>query len=211
MSWIGVHDHLVFQVLLRGSKLRNTTWVYGLVVYTGAESKLMMNSTKAPLKSSRVEKVTNYQIVFLFFILVTISLISSGFNSLQHGQLKDGKEHWYNTPESESSSNFFLNFLTFFILYNNLIPISLLVSLELVRVFQAHFINCDEKMHYIDEDQGIDTYAVAKTSNLNEELGQIKYIFSDKTGTLTRNIMEFKKCSVAGKVYDTEVRLTRYK
>jgi phospholipid-transporting ATPase len=169
----------------------------------------MMNSTKAPLKSSRVEKVTNYQIVFLFLILLTISLISSGVNSIQYGKLKDGKEHWYMVDDptkrdEEASTNFFLNFLTFFILYNNLIPISLMVSLELVRVFQAYFINCDEKMHYVDEDQEIDTYAVAKTSNLNEELGQIKYIFSDKTGTLTRNIMEFKKCSVSGKVFDTE-------
>jgi len=168
----------------------------------------MMNSTQAPLKASRVEKVTNIQIIFLFFILVAISLVSSGANQVQNGRLKNGKAHWYLEEEArrddEATESFFFNFLTFFILYNNLIPISLMVSLELVRVFQAYFINCDEKMHYKDPEQNIDTYAVAKTSNLNEELGQIKYIFSDKTGTLTRNIMEFKKCSVAGNVYDTE-------
>lgn len=49
-----------------------------------------------------------------------------------------------------------------------------------------------------------DTPAMARTSNLNEELGMVKYIFSDKTGTLTRNVMEFKKCSVAKVVYDVE-------
>ena len=48
---------------------------------------------------------------------------------------------------------------------------------------------------------GIDTYAQARTSNLNEELGQIKYVFSDKTGTLTMNVMTYKKCSVAGQIY----------
>lgn len=46
-----------------------------------------------------------------------------------------------------------------------------------------------------------DTPAMARTSNLNEELGQVKYIFSDKTGTLTRNVMEFKKCAVGNHVY----------
>ena len=46
-----------------------------------------------------------------------------------------------------------------------------------------------------------DTPALARNSNLNEELGQVKYIFSDKTGTLTENIMAFKKCSVMGQVY----------
>ena len=189
------------EILLRGSKLRNTKWIYGLAVYTGAESKLMMNSTKAPLKQSTLEKVMNYQIIFLFLILVTISLISAGVNKFQ---FSNGEVHNYLTTEENADNTFFLNFLTFFILYNNLIPISLLVSLEMVRVFQAVFIDNDEKMHYIDKSLNVDTYAVAKTSNLNEELGQIKYVFSDKTGTLTRNIMEFKKCSIAGVVYDAD-------
>lgn len=48
-----------------------------------------------------------------------------------------------------------------------------------------------------------DTPAMARTSNLNEELGQVRYIFSDKTGTLTRNVMEFKKCAVGDDVYST--------
>lgn len=51
------------------------------------------------------------------------------------------------------------------------------------------------------------TPAMARTSNLNEELGMVKYIFSDKTGTLTRNVMEFKKCSIAGKIFTFEDEL----
>lgn len=48
------------------------------------------------------------------------------------------------------------------------------------------------------------TPAMARTSNLNEELGMVKYIFSDKTGTLTRNVMEFKRCSIARYIYMNE-------
>lgn len=48
------------------------------------------------------------------------------------------------------------------------------------------------------------TPAMARTSNLNEELGQVKYIFSDKTGTLTRNVMEFKRIAIGSVVYNID-------
>uniref|UniRef100_A0A7N4PNQ0 Phospholipid-transporting ATPase n=1 Tax=Sarcophilus harrisii TaxID=9305 RepID=A0A7N4PNQ0_SARHA len=180
------------QILLRGAQLRNTQWVFGIVVYTGHDTKLMQNSTKAPLKRSNVEKVTNVQILVLFCILLVMALVSSVGSLL-----------WHRTHESVSwyfkgiSNNFGYNLLTFIILYNNLIPISLLVTLEVVKFIQALFINWDLDMYYMEND----TPAMARTSNLNEELGQVKYLFSDKTGTLTCNIMTFKKCSIAGVTY----------
>jgi phospholipid-transporting ATPase len=99
---------------------------------------------------------------------------------------------------ANSTQNFAYNLLTFLILFNNLIPISLQVTLEVVRFIQAIFINMDIKMYHEESD----TPAMARTSNLNEELGQVKYIFSDKTGTLTRNVMEFKRCAIGHDVYD---------
>jgi len=87
--------------------------------------------------------------------------------------------------------------LTFIILYNNLIPISLIVTIEVVKFQQAQLINSDLDMYY----PPTDTPAVCRTSSLVEELGQIQYIFSDKTGTLTRNEMEFRMCSIAGIAY----------
>ena len=187
---------------MRGARLRNTGWVAGLVVYTGHETKLLMNSTKAPLKRSTIDVVTNYQIIFLFLILILLSLVSAIGNEIEKGS---GEEHWYNPVNpDDDKSGFGWQFLTFFILYNNLIPISLQVTLELIKFIQAAYMNWDEAMHYKDPSMGIDSYALARTSNINEELGQIKYVFSDKTGTLTRNVMEYKKCSVGGVLYQEE-------
>ncbi|CAH1777147.1 unnamed protein product, partial [Owenia fusiformis] len=183
------------QLLLRGAMLRNTKWIFGVVIYTGHESKLMLNSTSAPLKRSNVDIVINKQILMLFIVLIVLSLISTIANIIWTKQHEN--TDWYLGFDLEPPTNFGYNFLTFIILYNNLIPISLQVSLEVVRFIQAIFINWDVDMYYAPTD----TPAMARTSNLNEELGQVKYIFSDKTGTLTRNIMEFKKCSIAGKVF----------
>uniref|UniRef100_A0A3B3ST18 Phospholipid-transporting ATPase n=1 Tax=Paramormyrops kingsleyae TaxID=1676925 RepID=A0A3B3ST18_9TELE len=182
------------QVLLRGAQLRNTQWVVGIVVYTGHDSKLMQNSTKAPLKRSNVERVTNVQILVLFCILLVMALVSSVGAAIWNKQHTD-EACWY--LSRDISTNFMYNLLTFIILYNNLIPISLLVTLEVVRFTQALFINWDMEMYYTE----MDMPAMARTSNLNEELGQVKYLFSDKTGTLTCNIMHFKKCSIAGLTY----------
>lgn len=183
------------QILLRGAKLKNTNWIFGCVLYTGHETKLMMNSMlQTPLKQSRVEKLTNKQILLLFLILLIIGAISTIASEIWNHDNK----HWYLLGMEDLSSNFAFTFLTFIILYNNLIPISLQVSLEVVRFVQAHFINSDIEMYCEETDKP----AMARTSNLNEELGQVRYIFSDKTGTLTRNVMEFKKCSIAGAVYD---------
>lgn len=155
-------------ILLRGAKLRNTEWALGCAIYTGHETKLMMNSlSKAPLKQSLVEISTNRQILSLLGILILICFVSAVCSVLW---TKSNQSHWYlDGLQSKMSSNFFLIMLTFIILYNNLIPISLQVTLEMVRFIQAHFINCDLAMYH----EETDTPAMARTSNLNEELGQV--------------------------------------
>ncbi len=69
--------------------------------------------------------------------------------------------------------------------------------MEMVNYCQAFFIDNDREMYCPEADMP----AVARTSNMNGDLASIQYVFSDKTGTLTRNIMEFRRCSVAGTVY----------
>ncbi|XP_078402984.1 putative phospholipid-transporting ATPase IA isoform X4 [Cetorhinus maximus] len=183
------------QILLRGAQLRNTQWVHGIVVYTGHDTKLMQNTTQAPLKLSNVERITNVQILLLFGVLLFISLVCAIGSTIWTS--RHATADWYLNSSGSGASYFGLNFLTFIILFNNLIPISLLVTLEVVKFIQAFFINWDMDMLY----EPTNTPAMARTSNLNEELGQVKYIFSDKTGTLTCNVMEFKKCTVAGIAY----------
>ncbi|XP_047127134.1 phospholipid-transporting ATPase IB isoform X1 [Hydra vulgaris] len=184
------------QVLLRGAQLRNTQWVFGLVVYTGHESKLLQNATAAPIKRSNVDRKTNIQILFLFGLLLVLAL----FSAIGNKKWTDDHHDWYLGFDYFKEQNFGFTFLTFFILYNNLIPISLPVTLEVVKFMQAMLINSDLDMYY----EVNDTPAMARTSNLNEELGQVKYIFSDKTGTLTCNIMELRKLSIAGFVYSAK-------
>ena len=134
--------------------------------------------------------------MFLFLILIVIALASALGSQIVKN---NGDDHSYISADNDNDS-FFFNVLTFFILYNNLIPISLLVTIEFVKFIQAYYINKDSEMYH----EGTDTYALARTSNLNEELGQIKYVFSDKTGTLTENVMNFKECSIAGEKFSSE-------
>ncbi|GLT91721.1 hypothetical protein SLE2022_095950 [Rubroshorea leprosula] len=202
------------QLLLRDSKLRNTEFIYGAVVFTGHDTKVIQNSTDPPSKRSRIEKKMDHIIYFMFCALFTIAFVGSIiFGVLTKNDLENGSmKRWYLRPDS--STIYFdpkrapvaaiYHFLTALLLYSFLIPISLYVSIEIVKVLQSIFINQDLQMYHEESDKP----AHARTSNLNEELGQVDTILSDKTGTLTCNSMEFIKCTIAGTAYgrgETEV------
>ncbi|KAK9926214.1 hypothetical protein M0R45_023456 [Rubus argutus] len=195
------------QLLLRDSKLRNTDFIYGVVIFTGHDTKVMQNSTDPPSKRSKIEKRMDKIVYFLFFILVLMSIAGSiVFGITTSNDIEDGRMiRWYLRPDdttiyydpTRAPVAAILQFLTAIMLYSYLIPISLYVSIEIVKVLQSVFINQDLHMYYEETDQP----ARARTSNLNEELGQVDTILSDKTGTLTCNSMEFIKCSIAGTAY----------
>ncbi|KAI3719942.1 hypothetical protein L6452_20848 [Arctium lappa] len=199
------------QLLLRDSKLRNTDYIYGVVIFTGHDTKVIQNSTDPPSKRSKIEKRMDSIIYFLFFVLFLMAFVGSVYFGITTRDDLDGDrmKRWYLGPDR--SEIFFdperapiaaiYHFLTAVMLYSYLIPISLYVSIEVVKVLQTLFINNDVDMYYEEADKP----AHARTSNLTEELGQIDTILSDKTGTLTCNSMEFIKCSVAGTAYGRRV------
>ncbi|KAJ9119842.1 hypothetical protein QFC24_005556 [Naganishia onofrii] len=194
------------QMLLRGAQIRNTEWVYGVVVGTGHETKLLKNATAAPIKRTAVEHQVNRQIIYLFGLLLILSLVSTIGSSIRNWFYS--KQSWYLRLEDQTSNKaqqFIKDLLTCIILYNNLIPISLIVTMEVVKFWQAQLINSDLDMYYAKTD----TPALCRTSSLVEELGQIEFIFTDKTGTLTCNEMEFRECSIAGTMYAAVVDETK--
>ena len=184
------------QLLLRGCVLKNTDWVYGVVIYTGVESKIVMNSKKAPTKSSNIQKSMNKILASVFFLQILICFIFAGVGEQW---LKDNQDAKYIDLPDPSGATFILRVLTYWVGYSHLIPISLYVALELVRLFLSNFIKSDLEMY----DRSSDRPAKCRASDLIEELGQVHFIFSDKTGTLTCNEMVFRKCSISGYTYGT--------
>ncbi|XP_026804746.1 phospholipid-transporting ATPase ID isoform X3 [Rhopalosiphum maidis] len=194
------NDHII----LRGCVLRNTEWCYGIVIFAGRDTKLMQNSGKSKFKRTNIDRLLNFLIigiVLFLFILCLSCMIGSVIWEFKTGWYFQTYLPWDSlVPSDRIAGSITIGTLVFFsyaIVLNTLVPISLYVSVEVVRFVQSFFINWDEKMY--DKQSG--TSAKARTTSLNEELGQIQYIFSDKTGTMTKNIMTFKKCSINGIVY----------
>lgn len=184
-------------LMLRGCILRNTDYVYGVVVYTGFDTKVALNMRHPPSKMGEIERKLNQVVIFLFFVLFVLvfgAAIASGI--LQGNQ---GLGQWYMGENRTFSGTgaFGRGLGTFVILFSTFIPVSLFVTLEFIRVLQALFMSADFRMK--TKTQAV----VARATNLNETLGEVEHILSDKTGTLTENIMNYVACSAGGKIYNT--------
>lgn len=185
-------------LLLRGCSLRNTEWVLGVVVFTGRETKIMLNSGITPTKRARMAKDLNWNVIYNFIILFFMCLISGIIQGVTWAHGNNSLDFFeFGSIGGSPPLDGFITFWSALILFQNLVPISLYISLEIIRSCQAFFIYSDTFMYY----DKLDYPCTPKSWNISDDLGQIEYIFSDKTGTLTQNVMEFKKCTINGVPY----------
>ncbi|KAJ4864011.1 cation transport ATPase (P-type) domain-containing protein [Trichoderma breve] len=183
-------------VIYRGSILRNTAMAIGLVVNSGEECKIRMNANKnvhakKPAMQSTINKMVLFQITIVLSLAIGFTI---GYNIWENGT-EDKSFYLVQSGVYDASVPFKQIFFGFLIMFNTLIPLSLYISLEIVKIGQL-FLLQDVDMY----DPVTDTPMVANTTTILENLGQVSYVFSDKTGTLTENLMRFRKLSVAGVV-----------
>ncbi|KAK3151504.1 hypothetical protein QOZ80_3AG0246730 [Eleusine coracana subsp. coracana] len=199
-------------IVLRGCELKNTSWAVGVVVYAGRETKAMLNNAGAPKKRSRLETHMNRETLLLSAILIALCAVVAALSGVWLHAHRDDldlaqffhKRDYLSEDKTDGNYNYYgiaaqivFVYLMAVIVFQIMIPISLYISMELVRLGQAYFMIRDARLY----DAASNTRFQCRALNINEDLGQVKCVFSDKTGTLTQNKMEFRCASVDGVDY----------
>ena len=185
--------------ILRGSGLRQTEYIIGTAVYIGHNTKSMRNNPLAKQKISKLEVLMNYQILFIFIFQIILSILASMVHLITFYSNNGFIDSFITI--SENDDTFFIRLMktigTWTLLLTNFVPIPLLTSLEFIKYFQAMFMSIDADM---TDKNTLDKVKV-QSSTLNDELGHINYIFTDKTGTLTKNQMTFRAFTLGEKSF----------
>lgn len=195
-------------LLLRGCTIRNTEVAVGIVIYAGHETKAMLNNSGPRYKRSKIERRMNVDVFFCIGLLFLMCLVGAVGHSLWNRTFSEHPP--FDVPDAKGgflplALGGFYMFLTMIILLQVLIPISLYVSIELVKLGQVFFLHNDLDLY--DEETNLSIQC--RALNITEDLGQIQYIFSDKTGTLTENKMVFRRCTIMGYEYSHQENAKR--
>jgi phospholipid-translocating ATPase len=153
------------EIIYRGSILRNTEETLCMVIYTGEECKIRMNATKNPrIKAPTLQAIVNRVVIVIVAFVIALAIFHTVAYQLWAEQTEE--KAWY---LSNASVSFFHILASFIIMFNTMIPLSLYVSLEIIKLAQMYFLN-DIDMY----DEASDTPMEARTSTINEELGQVR-------------------------------------
>lgn len=182
--------------MLRGAFLRNTEYIIGIVIYTGHDTKIMMNTAKSRFKVTLMEENMN-RLILLLLVLQFALIVCSIVGYVLWNNLYLDKFKFFLPKQFSIGAEAVLSFFSYFLIYNTLLPISLMVTIDIAKLVQTYFISEDVEFYNAEKEKG----CRVMTKSINEELGQIEYVFTDKTGTLTCNVMVLQYLVIGGTVY----------
>ncbi|KAL3668653.1 hypothetical protein V7S43_005952 [Phytophthora oleae] len=202
----------ISHVLLRGTHLKDTPWVVGIIIYTGDDTRVRQNASETPIKASWLSHFINQITVWIVVVQILILIVAVVVEAQLVGSPSVQRNPYIPDDIKDSTFvDFVWLFLAYMLLFSNFVPISLQVTIDFTRYFQARAISNDPGMRLYSSspssltiDHATDKKHVVcvQSSELNEELGLVEHIFTDKTGTLTCNRMSFRSCHVDGETFD---------
>ena len=200
------HLFTIKNTLLRGSRLKNVDYIYGIVLYTGKDTKILQNINHSSIKLSYIEKTINkivigiiiFRLVLTILIMILLILFRNKHTpDYENNELKYDYIFVYFGDKNYKFGN--VQAFTFsFVLTGGLVPFSVIIMMQVMKAFQIVLIEYFDSNYVEDKGDKIKCYS----NSLLEECGMIKYIFSDKTGTLTKNELNFKACSIFTTLFD---------